>query len=76
MSDGKTRTSETEVAKRMGMTVTELRTKTAEELRSVRSDLYNQVRKLKEEGLSNVEISKVMGLAESTVRQIYIKPKK
>ena len=62
--------SEIDVAKRMGITVPELRAKEVDDREHLRDELYIQVKKLKEEGLSTIEISNIIGLKESCIRTI------
>ena len=66
--------SETDVAKQMGITVSKLRSMACEGEDELRIDLYNQATRLKSIGLSNVEISKIMFLNESSIRTILNKP--
>lgn len=62
--------SETDIAKGMGMSTTELRQKRSIAKDEVRKDNVAQALRLKDKGYSNVEIGKQMGINESSVRSL------
>ena len=66
--------SDKEIAKGMGITVTKLRARKAECKEYLRDDLYTQAKSLKEEGLLNIDIAKIMEIKESSVRLILNRP--
>jgi len=66
--------SEADVAKRMGITVTKLRSIACQGEEELMNDLYAKATRLKSIGLSNVEISKNMFINESSIRTILNKP--
>lgn len=66
--------SETVVAKLLGITVLELRAEMCIGEEKINNDLYDQAMQLKEEGRSNIEISNIMRLNESSLRSILNKP--
>ena len=72
MTNNKRGLNEAEMAKAMGITGWTLRIKTDEEKENLINDLYNQVKKLKDEGLSIIDISKIMNLKESSIRQMIL----
>jgi DNA-binding Lrp family transcriptional regulator len=59
---------ERDTAEKLGISVTELRNR--REVKSNRDKLIKEVQFLKEQGYSNVEISKMIGIKESSVRKI------
>lgn len=64
--------SETDIAKVMGMSTTELRERVTVEKNAKEAYDKSYIRKLKDKGYSNVAIAKKMGVSEGTVRN-YIK---
>lgn len=62
--------SETDIAKAMGMTTTQLRAKMHISKTEIRSAEAAEARKLKDKGYSNVAIGKKLGRSESTVRSL------
>lgn len=64
--------SETEIAKGMGMTTTELRARKSYAFNEQRASTVRRVREMHDKGMSNVAIGKVIGKNESVVRE-YLK---
>ena len=62
--------SDTEIAKAMGMSTTEWRTKRANEIEQKKAYDISLANKLKEKGMSNVAIAKRMDISEGTVRNL------
>lgn len=60
--------SETEIARKMGMSTTEYRARKTTEIESERMSNIARVIRLKDHGYSNAEISRKTGLPESTIR--------
>lgn len=60
--------SETEIAAGIGISTTKLRAVKALAKHEIRAEQESQARRLKEKGVSNVEIGRIMGLNESSVR--------
>lgn len=60
--------SDTEIAKMMGITTSQLRTRRSIERDAERRYFQTEARKLKDKGLSTTEIGRRMGVSESTVR--------
>jgi len=62
--------SEKEIAKRVGMTVLELRAKNAKDKEDLRKELYKKAKELKGKGLSNAEIGEIMQINESSIKHL------
>ena len=65
--------SDTEIAKAMGMSSNEFRTRRTMENNAKKASDATNALKLKDKGLSNVEIGKTLGISEGTVRR-YLNP--
>lgn len=62
--------SETEIARALGMSTTELRAKKSIEKAQERAALVAEAVRLKDQGLNNSEIGRQMGLNESSIRNL------
>jgi DNA-binding NarL/FixJ family response regulator len=62
--------SESEIARGMGMTTTQLRAQKTIAINQQKLERIHQVQKLQDKGLSNVAIGKQLGINESTVRSL------